>query len=474
MYADRVKDTTTAPGTGTITLANVAPAGYQTFATAFTTGTLVSYCIADQSGTRWEVGTGTFTAPATLTRTTVLASSAAGAKVDFATGTQDVFCTAPAKYLEVAGATTQIQYNNAGVFGASSLFTYTSGTNTLTTGNLTGSALAMTIQPLAPTSGSAGALTVQARAGVATNGAGGALNLTAGAGAGTGTGGAVNITAGANPSFGIGGSLSFTAGNSQTGTAGSLSFTAGDVLAGTGSGGGNVTFTGGAASGGGNMTFTAGARGGAMTFTAGGGTTGQTGGDLTFSAGGYFGSSPNRGGNLTFSSGSSDDGPAGEFACLTGVGTTSSGDVRLETGFVSGGQSGDINLITGVSGLSVAANAGNLVYTGGQTGNDADDFSGTGGGLIFTGGYGYGSAGVGGSFTFTAGGGNATQGSINLATVSGTSIRLADNGGRQLGFFGATPVAKPTVTGSRATGAALVSLLTQLAALGLITNSTTA
>jgi len=100
MYADRVKDTTAAPGTGTVTLANVAPSGYQTFATAFTTGTLVSYCIADQSGTRWEVGTGTFTAPATLTRTTVLASSAAGAKVNFATGTQDVFCTAPSKYLE--------------------------------------------------------------------------------------------------------------------------------------------------------------------------------------------------------------------------------------------------------------------------------------------------------------------------------------------------------------------------------------
>jgi hypothetical protein len=67
MYADRVKDTTTAPGTGTITLTNVAPSGYQTFATAFTTGTLVSYCIADQSGTRWEVGTGTFTAPARRT-----------------------------------------------------------------------------------------------------------------------------------------------------------------------------------------------------------------------------------------------------------------------------------------------------------------------------------------------------------------------------------------------------------------------
>jgi hypothetical protein len=210
------------------------------------------------------------------------------------------------------------------------------------------------------------------------------------------------------------------------------------------------------------MTFTSGF-GGSMSFTAGETTGGPyNAGGLTFAAGSYTGSSfTQNGGSLTFTSGNSNTGPAGEFACLTGVGLTSSGDVRLETGFVSGGKSGDINLITGVSGLSVAANAGNLVYTGGQTGNDADDFSGTGGGVVFTGGYGYGSAGVGGSFTFTAGGGNATNGSINLATVSGTSIQLADSSGaRQLGFFGATPVAKPTSVAVTAAGihAALVSL----------------
>jgi hypothetical protein len=41
-----------------------------------------------------------------------------------------------------------------------------------------------------------------------------------------------------------------------------------------------------------------------------------------------------------------------------------------------------------------------------------------------------------------------------------------------LGFFGATPMAKPTVTGSRGGNAALASLLTALANYGLITNST--
>lgn len=42
-----------------------------------------------------------------------------------------------------------------------------------------------------------------------------------------------------------------------------------------------------------------------------------------------------------------------------------------------------------------------------------------------------------------------------------------------LGFFNTTPVAKPTVTGSRSDGTALASLITALASLGLITDSTT-
>lgn len=41
------------------------------------------------------------------------------------------------------------------------------------------------------------------------------------------------------------------------------------------------------------------------------------------------------------------------------------------------------------------------------------------------------------------------------------------------GFYGATPVAKPEVTGSRSDGTALASLLTALATLGLITDSST-
>jgi hypothetical protein len=46
------------------------------------------------------------------------------------------------------------------------------------------------------------------------------------------------------------------------------------------------------------------------------------------------------------------------------------------------------------------------------------------------------------------------------------------NASGAVGFFGVGPVTKPTVTGSRGGNAALASLLTQLAALGLITDST--
>jgi hypothetical protein len=46
--------------------------------------------------------------------------------------------------------------------------------------------------------------------------------------------------------------------------------------------------------------------------------------------------------------------------------------------------------------------------------------------------------------------------------------------GTNLGFYNATAVAKPSITGSRGGNAALASLLTQLATLGLVTDSTTA
>jgi len=95
VLADRVKDTTTTTGTGTITLSGTAPTGYQTFGSAIGNGNNTYYTIT--AGSEWEVGIGTYTsAGTTLSRTTVLASSAAGSLVTFSAGTKDVFVTYPA------------------------------------------------------------------------------------------------------------------------------------------------------------------------------------------------------------------------------------------------------------------------------------------------------------------------------------------------------------------------------------------
>lgn len=58
--------------------------------------------------------------------------------------------------------------------------------------------------------------------------------------------------------------------------------------------------------------------------------------------------------------------------------------------------------------------------------------------------------------------------------ASSAVVYTAAGGVAQEAFFDKAPVAKPAVTGSRGANAALASLLTQLAALGLITDSTTA
>jgi hypothetical protein len=96
VLADRVRETTTTTGTGTVTLLG-AFTGFQSFA-VIGNGNTTYYTIADQNGTNWEVGIGTYTSSGTtLARTTVLASSNAGSLVNFPAGTKDVFVTYPAE-----------------------------------------------------------------------------------------------------------------------------------------------------------------------------------------------------------------------------------------------------------------------------------------------------------------------------------------------------------------------------------------
>lgn len=94
--ADRVQETTTTTGTGSVTLGG-AVTGYQTFA-VIGNGNTTFYCIADQGGANWEVGVGTYsTTGPTLARTTVLASSNAGSLVSFTAGIKTVFVTYPSE-----------------------------------------------------------------------------------------------------------------------------------------------------------------------------------------------------------------------------------------------------------------------------------------------------------------------------------------------------------------------------------------
>lgn len=92
VIADRVKETSTTTGTGTLTLGGAAT-GYQTFGTAIGSGNTCYYAVTLDSA--WEVGLGTV-GTGTLSRDTVLASSNSGSLVNFGAGTKEVFATYPA------------------------------------------------------------------------------------------------------------------------------------------------------------------------------------------------------------------------------------------------------------------------------------------------------------------------------------------------------------------------------------------
>jgi hypothetical protein len=93
--ADRVKESSTSTGTGTLTLGG-AVSGFQSFAT-IGNGNQCYYTIVHNSLDEWEVGVGTYTVSGTtLSRDTVLDSSSGGAKVSFSVGNKEVFVTYPA------------------------------------------------------------------------------------------------------------------------------------------------------------------------------------------------------------------------------------------------------------------------------------------------------------------------------------------------------------------------------------------
>ena len=94
---DRVKETSTSTGTGTINLAG-AVQGFTTFVAGIGNSNTTYYCIEVDGGADFEIGIGTVTdaTPDTLSRDTILRSSNSNNAVNFSAGDKNVFCTQPA------------------------------------------------------------------------------------------------------------------------------------------------------------------------------------------------------------------------------------------------------------------------------------------------------------------------------------------------------------------------------------------
>jgi len=143
VVADRVKETSTTAGTGTLTLAG-ASAGFQSFA-VIGDGNTTYYTIVDSVANTWEVGIGTYTASGTtLARNTVLSnSSGTTTQINFAANSKDVFVTYPASkstyedegQAVYAGAGTAAIYLNSNTVSVNT--TVASGYNGMSAGTIT-------------------------------------------------------------------------------------------------------------------------------------------------------------------------------------------------------------------------------------------------------------------------------------------------------------------------------------------------
>jgi hypothetical protein len=155
IVADRVRETCTSPGTGSVTLQG-AVTGFQSFLNGIGINNTTYYVIADQQGNNWETGVGALSSSGiVLNRTTVLSSSNGGSLVPFSTGVQDVWVDYPATkaiYINASGnisplgtitsatwngTTIGAAYGGTGLtnFGSGGALYSTNGTS-LTTGSL--------------------------------------------------------------------------------------------------------------------------------------------------------------------------------------------------------------------------------------------------------------------------------------------------------------------------------------------------
>ena len=103
---DRVKESTTTTGTGTVTLGG-AIQGFETFLAGVGNSNTTYYCIVLNA--EFEVGLGTLASDSsTLARTTVISSSNSDSAVNFSSGTKFVFCCLPASKATVLDASNNL------------------------------------------------------------------------------------------------------------------------------------------------------------------------------------------------------------------------------------------------------------------------------------------------------------------------------------------------------------------------------
>lgn len=96
---DRVKETTTTTGTGSLALAG-AVSGFQSFNTAFGTNKSFYYVLTDVNGTGWETGRGYLSGSTTLVRDRVYRSTNSNNAISLSATGSTVFCDANAYWFD--------------------------------------------------------------------------------------------------------------------------------------------------------------------------------------------------------------------------------------------------------------------------------------------------------------------------------------------------------------------------------------
>ena len=108
VFAELVRESCTATGTGPLVLAGALP-GHRRFVDAVTVGASFCYAVAGITDpAQWENGIGQIDAHGRLVRLTISASSAGGARVDFAAGLKSVALTVGANWFTAASVPPEI------------------------------------------------------------------------------------------------------------------------------------------------------------------------------------------------------------------------------------------------------------------------------------------------------------------------------------------------------------------------------